>query len=112
MFSGAGRRRRRHGTVRRELIRVEDRGLASAGPVHSRRLVVTTIAAGGPLEIVRGGQAGIVAEPTGDSLASALRALLANEGQARTLGQNGRTIGASVSWDAAIEKLLDQSIRQ
>jgi glycosyltransferase involved in cell wall biosynthesis len=69
--------------------------------------VVTTSDAGGPLEVVVEGRNGRVVEPDPRSVAAALRELLTDEATARSLGTAGQKAAAAVTWDNAIEKLVE-----
>jgi glycosyltransferase involved in cell wall biosynthesis len=73
---------------------------------RSARPVVTTTDAGGPLEVVRDGETGLVVEPEPAAVGAALRALLADEARARRLGEAGRAATSHVTWERAIERLL------
>lgn len=101
----------------------EDYGYVTLEAMLSAKAVITCSDSGGPLEFVRSsetgsGETGLVADPTPESLASAMDALWedrAAEGKsaegkskAQRMGEAGRklceTLG--VSWKHAVEKLL------
>ena len=62
--------------------------------------------AGGPLDIVRDRQTGLVVEPRVDELARACAWLREHADEARTLGRAGREIARTVTWDSCIDRLL------
>jgi glycosyltransferase involved in cell wall biosynthesis len=90
----------------------EDFGMVPFEAFASGKPVVTTTDAGGPLEAVRDGENGIVVEATAEALARAFRSLLDNEQHARELGRNGLAGSALITWDTAIERLLDRPSAQ
>jgi glycosyltransferase involved in cell wall biosynthesis len=84
----------------------EDFGMVPYEAFRAAKPVVTTSDAGGPLEVVENGRNGRVVEPEPESIASALRELIADEAMARSYGIAGQAAGAAVTWDDAITKLL------
>ncbi len=84
----------------------EDFGMVPFEAFRSRKPVVTTTDAGGPLEIVVDRETGRVTEPDGQALAVALGDLLGDEQTARAYGEAGHAATAGVTWDAAIDRLL------
>jgi glycosyltransferase involved in cell wall biosynthesis len=84
----------------------EDFGMVPYEAFRAAKPVVTTSDAGGPLEVVENGRNGRVVEPEPESVASALRELIADEAMARSFGVAGQAAGAAVTWDNAIARLL------
>jgi glycosyltransferase involved in cell wall biosynthesis len=84
----------------------EDFGMVPFEAFRSRKPVVTTTDAGGPLEIVVDGETGRVTEPDGRRLAAALKSLLDDEETARSYGEAGNAVVAGVTWNTAIDRLL------
>ncbi len=84
----------------------EDFGMVPYEAFLSAKPVVTTLDAGGPLEIVREGETGIVVAAEAAALASACARLLADPAEARTLGEAGKALAERVTWDACIDALL------
>jgi glycosyltransferase involved in cell wall biosynthesis len=86
----------------------EDYGYITLEAMLAGKPVVTCTDSGGPLEFVSHREAGLVAEPTLDSLAEALDEVWADPGRARRLGAAGRERYNSlgISWDNVVEKLL------
>ena len=84
----------------------EDYGMVPYEAFMAEKPVVTTVDAGGPLDIVRDGETGLVIEPRAADLARACRFLLEHEDEARTWGKAGRAIAEQVTWDHAVDRLL------
>jgi glycosyltransferase involved in cell wall biosynthesis len=84
----------------------EDYGLVPYEAFLSEKPVVTMTDAGGPLDIVRPGETGLVVAPSSEELAGAIEWLRTHEDEARTLGLNGRDVARAVTWDACIARLL------
>ena len=84
----------------------EDYGLVPYEAFLSQKPVITATDAGGPLDIVRDRETGLVVEPTVEELARACTWLREHEDEARAFGRAGRDIAQAVTWDACIERLL------
>jgi glycosyltransferase involved in cell wall biosynthesis len=84
----------------------EDYGLVPFEAFLSQKPVLTTTDAGGPLDIVRDRETGLVVEPTVEELAQACVWLREHADEARALGRAGRVVASTVTWDACIERLL------
>jgi glycosyltransferase involved in cell wall biosynthesis len=84
----------------------EDFGMVPYEAFRAAKPVITTTDAGGPLEVVRDGDNGLIVAPDALSVAAALRELLDDEAKARSFGEAGRQVAAAVTWDNAIAKLL------
>ena len=84
----------------------EDYGLVPYEAFLSEKPVVTTTDAGGPLDIVRDRETGLVVAPTVEELARACTWLRAHTDEARTLGRAGRDVARAVTWDSCIDRLL------
>jgi glycosyltransferase involved in cell wall biosynthesis len=84
----------------------EDYGLVPYEAFLSEKPVVTMTDAGGPLDIVRERETGLVVAPTAADLAGALTWLGANEDEARALGRAGREVAQAVTWESCVERLL------
>jgi glycosyltransferase involved in cell wall biosynthesis len=81
----------------------EDFGMVPFEAFLAEKPVVTTTDAGGPLDVVRDRETGLVVEPTVDAVAAALAI---GEDDARTWGRAGRALAEQVTWDSAIDRLL------
>jgi glycosyltransferase involved in cell wall biosynthesis len=84
----------------------EDYGMVPFEAFLSGKPVVTTVDAGGPLEVVRDGATGLVVEPDAVALARACVYLAANVDETRRLGEAGKAIAEGVTWDRCIDALL------
>src|SRR5581483_8574998 len=72
----------------------------------SQKPVITATDAGGPLDIVRDVETGLVVAPTVEDVARACTWLREHSDDARKLGRAGREVARAVTWDACIERLL------
>jgi glycosyltransferase involved in cell wall biosynthesis len=86
----------------------EDFGMVPLEAYRAAKPVITTRDAGGPLDFVVSGETGWIADPTPEALAAALREALADEQMARRYGEAGKPRADSITWDAALERLLAQ----
>jgi glycosyltransferase involved in cell wall biosynthesis len=84
----------------------EDYGLVPYEAFLSEKPVVTMTDAGGPLDIVRERETGLVVAPTVQDLAGALEWLRAHEDEAGAFGRAGRDVARAVTWDSCVERLL------
>jgi glycosyltransferase involved in cell wall biosynthesis len=84
----------------------EDYGLATLEGFLAEKPVITARDSGGTLEFVRDGENGYVVEPQPDAIAAAVARLDADRVRAAALGQHGRDIAVTISWDSVIERLV------
>jgi glycosyltransferase involved in cell wall biosynthesis len=84
----------------------EDLGLVPYEAFLSRKPVVTTRDAGGPLEVVVDRVTGLVCEPAPRAVAEACAWLAANSDQARAYGLAGKQVAERVTWDGVVDRLL------
>jgi len=84
----------------------EDFGMVPYEAFLSGKPVVTTTDAGGPLEVVRDRETGLVVAPSAAELARACAHLAGNPAEAEALGAAGRAVAARVTWDACVDALL------
>jgi glycosyltransferase involved in cell wall biosynthesis len=84
----------------------EDFGMVPYEAFLSEKPVVTTTDAGGPLEIVRDRQTGVVVAPSPEELARACAYLAAHVEEAGVWGRAGKAVAERVTWDACIDALL------
>jgi glycosyltransferase involved in cell wall biosynthesis len=82
----------------------EDYGMVPYEAFLSEKPVVTTLDAGGPLEVVADGATGRVVAPEAAAIAAALAAL--DPETARRLGRAGRERASRITWDGCIDRLL------
>jgi glycosyltransferase involved in cell wall biosynthesis len=84
----------------------EDYGYVTVESFLSRKPVVTTTDAGGPLEFVSAGETGLVAEPTPEAIAASIDELWnLPEARLREMGEAGFTRVRDIGWDQVIDKL-------
>ena len=84
----------------------EDYGFVTVEAFSCAKPVITCRDSGGPAELVRDGVNGIVAEPTSESVARALRKVMDDRNLAIRLGETGAADAARMTWPDAIAKLL------
>jgi glycosyltransferase involved in cell wall biosynthesis len=84
----------------------EDYGIAPYEAFLSEKPVVTTVDAGGPLEIVKDGETGLVVRPEAAEIAHAFTHLRQNLDEAKELGRAGKAVAERVTWDHCIDRLL------
>lgn len=87
----------------------EDYGLVTLEAFRSRRPVVTTTDAGGPLEFVKDGETGLVCDPAPEAIGRGLRRLLEDKALAQRLGEAGAAATQGIGWDQVIQALTDES---
>jgi glycosyltransferase involved in cell wall biosynthesis len=85
----------------------EDYGLVPYEAFLSEKPVITATDAGGPLDIVRDRETGLVVAPTVEELARACTWLREHADDARALGLAGRDVARAVTWEACIDRLLE-----
>jgi glycosyltransferase involved in cell wall biosynthesis len=84
----------------------EDYGFVTVEAFSCAKAVVTCRDSGGPAELVRDGENGIVTDPTPESLARALRAVTEDRAAAIRLGEAGARDVARLTWPSAVAKLV------
>jgi glycosyltransferase involved in cell wall biosynthesis len=84
----------------------EDLGFVPYEAFLSEKPVVTTLDAGGPLEIVVDRENGLVCEPVPAAVAEACSWLAANPDEARACGRSGKRLAERVTWDAVVDRLV------
>ncbi|HEY7287946.1 MAG TPA: glycosyltransferase family 4 protein [Vicinamibacterales bacterium] len=84
----------------------EDYGYVTLEAFLSRKAVITTTDAGGPLEFVQDGVTGLVVEPTSEALGAAMARLDGNRRLAQALGDAGYERATPITWDNVIERLI------
>ena len=86
----------------------EDYGYVTVEAFLSKKPVLTTTDAGGPLEFVAEGESGFVASPTPEAVAEAIDRLWAlPESRLRDLGEAGLARVRGISWDHVIDRLTE-----
>jgi glycosyltransferase involved in cell wall biosynthesis len=84
----------------------EDYGFVTVEAFASRKAVVTCIDSGGPTELVRDDETGVVCQPTASSVALALARLSDDGLLAERLGARALETAAAMKWDAVVNRLL------
>ena len=84
----------------------EDYGFVTLEAFRSGKAVVTATDSGGPAELVRHGENGMVSAPTAEALATELDALGRDRGLAERLGEAARRDAEAFRWERAVEELL------
>jgi len=84
----------------------EDYGFVTVEAFSSAKAVITCRDSGGPAELVRDGENGLVTDPTPEAMARALYTLSSNRQLAMTMGEQGGRDVMALSWPAAVDKLL------
>ena len=90
----------------------EDYGYITLEGFLSRKPVITTTDAGGPLEFVEDGVNGFVAEPTPEALSDAIARVAADRALARRLGDRGFERASAISWDGVVDRLLGKEPKE
>jgi glycosyltransferase involved in cell wall biosynthesis len=72
----------------------------------SAKAVVTCRDSGGPAELVRDGESGLVCEPTPAALAVALARLMDDRALAERLGKGAAAQVAGMKWPDAVKRLV------
>src|SRR6478735_368672 len=81
----------------------EDFGMVPYEAFLSAKPVITAHDAGGPLEIVRDRETGLVVAPDAAALAEASAYLCEHVGEAKVWGLAGRSIAERVTWDTCVD---------
>lgn len=84
----------------------EDYGFVTVEAFASRKAVVTCRDSGGPTELVRDRDTGLLCDPTPASIATALARLSDDAALAERLGTNAAAVAAGMRWDAAVRRLV------
>ena len=84
----------------------EDYGYVTVEAFLSKKPVVTTTDAGGPLEFVTDGETGLIAQPTPESVADAIDRLWAlPQRTLADMGEAGRARVVDITWDRVVDAL-------
>jgi glycosyltransferase involved in cell wall biosynthesis len=83
----------------------EDYGFVTLEAFRSGKAVITTTDSGGPAELVRHGENGLVAAPTAEAVAEQIDALAGDRGLAEKLGERARVDSVEHTWERAVEVL-------
>jgi glycosyltransferase involved in cell wall biosynthesis len=84
----------------------EDYGLVAVEAFASRKAVLTCSDSGGPLDLVRDGETGLVCEPTPGAMAAAIARVTDDPAFAERLGGAAAECAARLTWPAAVKRLV------
>jgi len=84
----------------------EDYGFVTVEAFASRKGVITCTDSGGPADLVRDGETGLIAAPTPEALAGCLVRVMDDEGFAERIGGAAAARVAQITWPAAVRRLL------
>ena len=84
----------------------EDFGMGPYEAFLSGKPVITTIDAGGPLDVVHDHETGLVVRPEPEAIGQAAVWLREHAAEAEALGRAGKALADEVTWDRAIARLL------
>ena len=84
----------------------EDYGYITLEAFLSRKPVVTTTDAGGPLEFVEDNVTGLVADPSPESIGAAVNRLADDRRFAQSLGDSGYDRVRAITWDGVVDRLM------
>jgi glycosyltransferase involved in cell wall biosynthesis len=84
----------------------EDYGFVTAEAFSAGKPVITCTDSGGPLELVRSRENGLIVAPDPASLAHACAELMQDAGLAERLGARGRADVAPMTWAGAVKRLV------
>jgi glycosyltransferase involved in cell wall biosynthesis len=84
----------------------EDYGMVPYEAFLSAKPVVTTVDAGGPLEVVHDGETGVVVAAEAAEIAKACDYLASHLDETKKLGEAGKALAERITWDGCIDALL------
>lgn len=84
----------------------EDFGYITLEAMLASKPVITTTDSGGPLELVRHRQNGLIVPPNAESLAEAFRQIEADRAGAQTMGLRGLQRAQEITWTKVFDELL------
>ena len=84
----------------------EDYGLVTLEAFVSRKAIITCSDSGGPAELVRPDEDGLIVAPEPESLATAFRRVMDDVAFAERLGAAAEARAAEFTWDKTIPRLL------
>ncbi len=84
----------------------EDFGMGPYESFLSEKPVITTVDAGGPLDVVHDADTGLVVRPEAAEIGRAAGWLRDHPGEAAAMGRRGKALAEEVTWDRSIARLL------
>lgn len=88
--------------------RAEDYGLVTLEAFTSAKPVITCSDSGGPAELVRHGETGLIVDPEPEPVARALEQLARHRDRAESMGRAALEVAKRHSWARTVERLLPQ----
>ncbi|HKT79270.1 MAG TPA: glycosyltransferase [Vicinamibacterales bacterium] len=88
----------------------EDYGFVTAEAFASRKAVVTCTDSGGPAELVRHNENGLVVDPTPAALAEAMARMMEDKSLAERMGSEAAADASAMSWHDAVNGLLERAL--
>jgi glycosyltransferase involved in cell wall biosynthesis len=85
----------------------EDFGIVPYEAFMAEKPVITTVDAGGPLDVVSDRRTGLVCEPRAEAVGEACAYLLAHPEEARSWGRAGRAVAEQLSWREAAVRIAE-----
>ncbi len=85
----------------------EDYGFVTMEAFSSGKPVITCSDSGGPAELVRDGENGLVADPTPEAVAKSMRVLMDDRARAERYGETAQTDAARLMWPETVKRLLE-----
>lgn len=89
---------------------MEDFGYITLEAFRSGKPVITCRDSGTPMDLVSHANAGIVADPTADSIAAAVDGLATNPSQAQEMGARGAALAAGISWRGPVSRIATYAV--
>lgn len=87
----------------------EDYGFVTAEAFSCAKPVITCTDSGGPAELVRHGETGLIAAPEATELAAAIQRVMDDEAAAIRFGEAAAAIAATLTWPNTVDRLLLRS---
>jgi glycosyltransferase involved in cell wall biosynthesis len=84
----------------------EDFGFVTVEAFAARKAVITCTDSGGPADLVRDGETGLLCTPTPQSVATAIARVMADASFAERLGRAAAVQVATLTWPAAVDRLV------
>jgi glycosyltransferase involved in cell wall biosynthesis len=85
----------------------EDYGFITVEAFASRKPVIACRDSGGPVELIRNAENGLICDPTPESLAADLRMLIDDRALAERLGEAAHATAAALTWPDTVRQLLE-----
>ena len=88
---------------------MEDFGYITLEAFRSGKPVITCTDSGTPVDLVSRANAGIVANPAPESIATAIDNITSKRSRAHEMGVRGRIFSQSINWNAAVERVVQSA---